>query len=402
MAETEVGRLAEAALAPPVRLLVDGRLVLLLLIILEGMDKVSGLLVGIILLAVPGNLILLLRWGRGGTRLPLVLGTRFAAWDGVVSGSVLVVAAMAPGDHLVLAIGHLLLSAVMIGMIVGSRSAVAWAAPALLAGVLELLNGVNEQRLLVAVSVVSAVALLGLGGRVARQVSTIELMATDLAEARARSSSNEQRLVLARDLHDTVAKSAAGLRMLAEVHHAALERDGSPRAGDAADILTAAAALASESRVVLDELRSAPHGDLITRLVEDARTWSTRVGIDLDIRRQSTVAVTADASLTWHCQRALGELLTNIERHAGAEHARLTISAGQELLIIVEDDGAGIPRRMVEEPDNLGGSGHYGLRGVRERVAGLGGSLLLTNRREGGARAVIRLPLPEATPDPVP
>ena len=134
MAENGIGQLAEAALAPPLRLLADGRLVLLLLIVLEGMDKVSGLLAGMVLLAVPGNLILLLRWGRGGTSRPLVLGTRFAAWDGVIAGSVLVVAAMAPGDHLVLAIGHLLLSAVMIGMIVGSRSAAAWAAPALLVG----------------------------------------------------------------------------------------------------------------------------------------------------------------------------------------------------------------------------------------------------------------------------
>ena len=63
VAEDSIGRLSEAALAPPVRLLVDGRLVLLLLIVLEGMDKVSGLLAGMVLLAVPGNLILLLRWG---------------------------------------------------------------------------------------------------------------------------------------------------------------------------------------------------------------------------------------------------------------------------------------------------------------------------------------------------
>lgn len=397
-----MGWLSEAALAPPVRLLADGRLILLLLILLGGTDKVPYILAGVVLLAVPGNLMLLLRWGRGGAVSPLVLGTRFAAWDGVVSGSVLVVAAVAPGEHLTLAIGHLLLSAVTIGMIVGRRSAIAWAAPALLAGVLELFDGANERRVVVAVSVVSAMALLVLGGRVARQVSTIERIAADLAEAQALSSANEQRLVLARDLHDTVAKSAAGLRLLAEVHHAALEREGSPQARDAADILAAAAALAAESRVVLDELRSAPHDDLVARLVEDARTWSARVGIDIDIQRLSGAAVAADAAVTWHCQRALGELLTNIERHAGAGHVTLTISTGEELLLVVEDDGGGMPRRIVEEPDNLGGSGHYGLRGVRERVSGLGGSLLLTNRHEGGARAAIRLPLPEVATDHAP
>ncbi|QPL05023.1 MULTISPECIES: sensor histidine kinase [Actinomyces] len=395
-----MGRLSEAALAPPVRLLVDGRLVLLLLVLVGGLTKVSGLLLGVVLLAVPGNLVLLLRWGRGGQGSPLVLGTRFAAWDGVVSGSVLVTAAMVPGSHLVLAIGHLLLSAVMIGMIVGPRSAIAWAAPALLAGVLEFFDGAKEQRVLVAVSIVSAVALLGLGGRVARQVSTIERIAADLAEAQALSSANEQRLVLARDLHDTVAKSAAGLRMLAEAHHAVLEREGSRRAGDAADLLAAAAALAVESRAVLDELRSAPQGDLVARLAEDARTWSSRVGVDVDIRCPSTTAVAADASVTWHCQRALGELLTNIERHAGADHVALTISADEDLLLVVEDNGVGMPRMIVEEPDNLGGSGHYGLRGVRERVAGLGGTLHLTNREGDGVRAVIRVPLPDMSLEP--
>lgn len=153
--------------------------------------------------------------------------------------------------------------------------------------------------------------------------------------------------------------------------------------------------------MVLDELRSAPQGDLVERLLEDARTWSTRVGVVLEISHQPTALVKADASLAWHCQRALGELLTNIERHAGADHVWLSVSAGEALLLVVEDDGGGLPRRIVEDLDNLDGSGHYGLRGVRERVAGLGGSLLLANRDEGGARAVIWLPLPENAPDSV-
>jgi len=225
-----------------------------------------------------------------------------------------------------------------------------------------------------------------------RAQEDLDLMRADLAVA-------QERLRIARDLHDTVAKSAAGMRMLAEVLHDSLEEEHSPHAADAALLLEAADALTSESRAVLDELRTTPDGDLRRRLAHDAETWGRRLDLPVDIVIEG-VPVEADDALTWHAQRALGEMLSNVENHARAESVTIRVAgvtgAGTEplrFLVEVEDDGIGLPRRILEDPSNLRGSGHYGLCGVQERLASMGGRLSLRAREAGGTRIRATIPV---------
>jgi signal transduction histidine kinase len=84
--------------------------------------------------------------------------------------------------------------------------------------------------------------------------------------------------------------------------------------------------------------------------------------------------------------RAAQEALTNVGRHAQAQTAWLALEVTDKAATLtVSDDGVG-------PPENLEADG-FGLRGMRERAAQLGGNMQLTVRTEGGTQLVFRLPL---------
>ncbi len=83
--------------------------------------------------------------------------------------------------------------------------------------------------------------------------------------------------------------------------------------------------------------------------------------------------------------RAAQEALTNIQRHAQASQASLTIDLSAEALTLrVTDNGVGLP----DEADQQG----FGLRGMRERIMQLGGTVELHSTREDGTTVLIQLP----------
>ncbi|MDO4901218.1 sensor histidine kinase [Actinomyces sp.] len=378
--------IAEAALAPTVRLLSDIRLVLLLL--MAAVCRFDWAVFLTVACAVPCSFILLFRWGRTTRRV--VAGVYFVAWDGIAALVLLIIGFQHAGTSAALALGYLQVSALLMGMVAGDRALAAWCA-LVVVGVFELIQYAPDLSAMMIVAAGAALVLALLGRRQTQQVGRVEVMAADAAEARSRQSAAEERLVLARDLHDTVAKSAAGVRMLAEALSADLRRQESEYARDASNLFDAADALSAEARSVLDELRSAPAGDLRGQLREDAETWASRVGTDVSVDVSGEEMV-ADAELKWQVQRVLGELLANVEKHAKATVVSVRIEGEDTLQLTVEDNGVGLPRRILEDQSNLRGSGHYGLCGVRERLAAIGGRLTLTATPDGGTRAMAQIP----------
>jgi signal transduction histidine kinase len=85
--------------------------------------------------------------------------------------------------------------------------------------------------------------------------------------------------------------------------------------------------------------------------------------------------------------RAAQEALTNVQRHAGASQVWLVLTLGDEAItLLVGDDGRG----LTLSGEEMG----FGLQGMRERAAQLGGALYLEPRRGGGTQLSFRLPLP--------
>lgn len=92
--------------------------------------------------------------------------------------------------------------------------------------------------------------------------------------------------------------------------------------------------------------------------------------------------------------RAAQEGLTNIQRHAQARHAWLRLECdSMQLRLFVEDDGRG---PQAPQPGALS----FGLRGLHERAASLGGNVVLDVRPGGGARLLVALPVAAPAPQP--
>jgi len=114
---------------------------------------------------------------------------------------------------------------------------------------------------------------------------------------------------------------------------------------------------------------SMPPGGLQQALLEVVDELSARAGteIGLDYRLGD---LPLSVNEEFHLLQIAREALTNVVRHARAEHALIRLERDEdgEVRVLVEDDGRGIP------PDS-GGEGHHGMSIMRERARQLGGSL---------------------------
>jgi signal transduction histidine kinase len=206
--------------------------------------------------------------------------------------------------------------------------------------------------------------------------------ADQLAEQRAQKAVSEERLRIAREMHDVVAHSMSVIVMKAAVANHVY--DTRPEEGrEALGVIESVSrtALADIQRV-LGSLRSAedahlspsPGLDELPKLVENARLADVQV----DLSHGTIPALPAAVQLSAY--RIVQEALTNVIKHAQTPAkctVRITAEDG-ELHLAVTDDG--IPCRPIGEP------GH-GLIGMRER-AGLHHGTLVAGRQPGGGFAV--------------
>jgi signal transduction histidine kinase len=115
-----------------------------------------------------------------------------------------------------------------------------------------------------------------------------------------------------------------------------------------------------------------------------ARTEAAGLRVTKEIRG-APKAVPAEVDLA--AFRIVQEALTNVTRHAGADHATVRIGyAERDITVQVDDDGNGTPVTRST-------GGGRGIRGMRERVASLGGELEAGAKPGGGFRIKARLPL---------
>jgi signal transduction histidine kinase len=214
-------------------------------------------------------------------------------------------------------------------------------------------------------------------------------------EAEAARRVAEERLRIARDLHDTIAHSMATITVQAgSALHVLGDRDARLRGALTAIRETSKNAL-REMRATLGELRRATPDDGLPAAsggldrLPALRDAVTAAGAPVTIavegdQRPLPPAVDAVA------YRILQESLTNVLRHAGPQ-ARATVRLCYEpaaLGITVADDGTGT---AAGDGDEMG-TGH-GLAGMVERAAAVGGEVTAGPRGEGGFEVSARLPL---------
>lgn len=213
-------------------------------------------------------------------------------------------------------------------------------------------------------------------------------------EEEARRRVAEERLRIARDLHDLLAHTITliGVQTSVAAHVLAADPERLDRQAVAAsldDIAETCRTARGELRTTLEVLRE--HGspdargplpglDGLPDLVAAARLAGARVEQDLRIRTEPPPAVGAAA------YRIVQEALTNAVRHAGpapAVRLRLYDEPGA-LRLAVSDDGTG---------PTPGGTPGFGLLGMRERARSVGGTLDAGPRPDGGFEVTAALPL---------
>jgi signal transduction histidine kinase len=243
-----------------------------------------------------------------------------------------------------------------------------------------------------------AVALF-IGTAVANQRSRAAA-AAEKTEQEGRRRVDEERLRIARELHDIVAHTMATINVQAGVAAHVLAENPAA-AGDALQAIRKSSKDGlRELRTILNVLRQADEGDPTQPTPGlgqlDALISNTRgAGLPVTLQRSGDPADLPPA-VDLAAYRIVQESLTNVIKHAGAA-ATATVSlryARSGLEVEVTDTGPGPGPAAL-----TAGDGH-GLIGMRERAASVGGSLQTGPGRGGGYRVFAALPAGGTVPDP--
>jgi signal transduction histidine kinase len=213
----------------------------------------------------------------------------------------------------------------------------------------------------------------------------------------ARGRAGEERMRIARELHDVLAHNISLINVQAGVAlHLMDEQPGQSRSALVA-IKQASNDALGELRSVLDVLRQgdeAPPRTPASGLAHLDRLVAgvSATGLQVQTRVEGTPRP-LPAGTDLAAYRIVQESLTNVTRHAGPASATVLVRYGPaDLTVQVDDDGRG----PAASGDSGNGTGN-GIRGMRERVAALGGELTTGPRPGGGFRVQARLPLNRVT-----
>jgi signal transduction histidine kinase len=221
-------------------------------------------------------------------------------------------------------------------------------------------------------------------------------------EEELRRLASEERIRMARDLHDVVAHNISVINVQANTALHLMDRQPERARSALTTINDVSKQALVELRSVLGVLRDvdahgvaaqaprapAPGLARLDDLIDNAAAAGLTVRVEEEGRR---VPLPADVDLAAY--RIIQEALTNSARHSGGANATVRLGYGDHALLVeVDDDGTARPPHLAASRSG-GGSGH-GIAGMTERAAALGGTLEAGPRPEGGFRVRGRLPFP--------
>jgi len=224
----------------------------------------------------------------------------------------------------------------------------------------------------------------------------------ELASARetvAKLAASEERLRLARDMHDLTGQSLSMITLKSELAAKRLARLPASAEGDAVRdaVLGDLGDIGRVSRQTLHDIREAVSGYRRPTLAVEVITAQNALeaaGVRLDddpalTLRSGTFDADAEAALAW----CLREAVTNAIRHSGARTCTMRLTEhGRDLSLEVTDDGDGFfEASQASHETGQDAPGGSGLRGMSERLSAVGGSLATAQANPGQARPGFRL-----------
>ena len=200
----------------------------------------------------------------------------------------------------------------------------------------------------------------------------------------------EERLHVARELHDSLTHQIAVIKVQAEAAVHVAGKRGEPVPEALLVIRDAGREAARELRATLDALRgedgAPPYGlDQVPDLVQRARATGLDTSLTIEGDRSGVPAAVDGTAF-----RIVQESLTNVTRHAAAATASVRVEYRPDAVFVQVDDDGTATRQSPPTPG-------VGLLGMRERVTALGGRLRAEARSEGGFTVQAELPLDRAS-----
>ncbi len=206
-----------------------------------------------------------------------------------------------------------------------------------------------------------------------------------------------ERARLARELHDTIGHALVLISVKLEAAQRLRERDPARCDQELESTKEIARGTMTTLRASIANLRSPvlEREQLYCALRRSADELAHRSGLHVTctLPAESENLSEAVAETLW---KVTQEALTNVEKHAQAQNVEIEISRqGTQLYTRIRDDGIGLPPDFchLQEQESLVPGGHYGLRGMLERVEAIGGQITLQSTQGQGTTVEIRLPL---------
>lgn len=298
-------------------------------------------------------------------------------------------------QHLLFA--YILTSALLEGLLVNLSYKVIWSSAVIVA---LALSRSQSQTLATSLTVFVVLSLgvvfaIVLGDRLRSQFEDIDRLTEETMSIRAEERALAERLVIARDLHDSLAKSVHGIRMLAETLTADLEETQHQDSTLSRTLFESADEASREARLILDGLRVSNHeqSSLLDWLIDQVYRWGARTGVEVVCSQTggNSDHQPFSSEVVWHIQRILGEILTNVEKHAHATTVFVDLSDDSTSLTLeIRDNGIGLSSGCVHTP----AEGHYGIEGMFERAHILNATLTIDGHSAaGGVHTVLTVPL---------
>jgi signal transduction histidine kinase len=202
------------------------------------------------------------------------------------------------------------------------------------------------------------------------------------------SAQEEERTRLARELHDDTIQAVIALKQRVQLAQKSVkDHQGRQSLKELEDL---AERTVENLRRLTRALRPIYLEDLglVTALEMLARETSQANHLEVEFQ-QSGQERRLSREVELALYRIAQEALSNVVRHASAEHATLSIRFEKEVSLEVKDDGIGFA--VPKSPTDFAPSGHFGLLGIRERADLIGARLELQSEPGSGTRLSVRL-----------